>query len=389
MKNTDRHNDIVYPATAPFVLVHLACVGMIWTGVSAQWLIVCVALYFTRMFAITAGNHRYFSHRAYKTSRVGQFLLAVLCQTAAQRGVIWWASQHRLHHKHSDTELDPHSPRHAGFWFSHIGWIFNAKSRKVDYSIVRDLTKYPELVWLNKNRYLPAIVLGTVIWFIGSWEGLFVGFILSTVILYHGTFAINSLAHVVGRRRYVTGDDSRNNWWLALLTMGEGWHNNHHHFQSSTRQGFRWWEVDMTYYILKMLSWTGVVWDLRAPPAAVIRGERRLAGPVIEKVAHQLAASFSAQRISAQIRDAWANTPVLEELRERAQRARTQAEALIAEAHLPDIPTLDELRHRAQEMFAQQSSSLDAIAERARQIILEAVSVELLSWSLAPASSPA
>ncbi len=162
----------------------------------------------------------------------------------------------------------------------------------------------------------------------------------------------------------------------------------------------------MTYYIIKMLSWTGVVWDLRSPPEAVIRGERRLAGPVIEKVAHQLAASFSAQRISSQIRDAWehtpvldelreraqhvwAHTPALDELRERAQRARTQAEALLAEAHLPHIPTLDELRHRAQEMFAQHSSSLDAIAERARQIILEAVSVELLSWSLAPAGSPA
>ena len=219
-----------------------------------------------------------------------------------------------------------------------------------------------------------------------SWEGLLVGFILSTVILYHGTFAINSLAHVVGRRRYVTGDDSRNNWWLALLTMGEGWHNNHHHFQSSTRQGFRWWEVDMTYYLLTMLSWTGVVWDLRAPPDAVIRDERRLAGPVIEKVARQLAASFSAQRISTQIRDAWARTAVLEELRERAQRARIQAEAFIAEAQLTHIPTLDELRHRAQEMFAQHSTSLDAIAERARQIILEAVSVELVSWSLTPAS---
>jgi stearoyl-CoA desaturase (delta-9 desaturase) len=303
--------------------------------------------------------------------------------------VIWWAAQHRLHHRYSDTELDPHSPVQDGFWFSHFGWIFAPRNNNVDYSIVSDLTKYPELVWLNKNRYLPAFVLGTVIWFIGSWEGLFVGFLLSTVMLYHGTFAINSLAHVVGRRRYVTGDDSRNNWWLALFTMGEGWHNNHHHFQSSVRQGFRWWEIDMTYYILKMLSWTGVVWDLRAPPEAVISGERRLAGPVIEKVAHQLAASFSAQRISSQIREAFAQTPVLDELRERAQRARDQAGALIAEAHLPQIPSLDELRQRAQEMFAQHSSSMDAIAERARQIILEAVSVELLHQSLTPAGNPA
>jgi stearoyl-CoA desaturase (delta-9 desaturase) len=196
------------------------------------------------------------------------------------------------------------------------------------------------------------------------------------------------MAHVIGNQRYVTGDDSRNNWWLALLTLGEGWHNNHHHFQSSTRQGFLWWEVDITFYLLKFLSFFGVVWDLRAPSAAVISGERRLARPIVEKVAQELAATFSVARISKHIAEAWANTNGLEELRERVLKARNQAEALMAEVHLPELPTLDELRRRAREMYAQ-SPSLEDIAERARQIILEAVSVELLNGPLAPASGAA
>jgi stearoyl-CoA desaturase (delta-9 desaturase) len=240
---------------------------------------------------------------------------------------------------------------------------------------------------LNRYRYLPAIALGILMWLVGGWEVLLVGFILSTVFLYHGTFAINSVAHVAGKQRYVTGDDSRNNWWLALFTLGEGWHNNHHHFQSSTRQGFRWWEVDITFYVLKIMALFRVVWDLKEPPEAVVRGERRLARPVIEKVAQELAATFSAASISKQIGEAWANTHALEDLRERARKARTQAEALMAEVQLPHIPTLEDLQQRAQKMFAQ-SPSLDDIVERARQLILEAVSIELLNPSLVPASNP-
>ena len=388
MPHRHRHNDIVYPGALPFVIVHLACIGIIWTGVSAATLALCLGLYLLRMFAVTAGNHRYFSHRSYKTSRLGQFFLAFVCQTAAQRGVVWWAAMHRAHHRHSDTVLDPHSPRHSGFWYSHVGWIFNRQNKyNADYTLVADLTKYPELMLLNRYRYVPAILLAVLMWLVGGWEVLLVGFILSTVFLYHGTFAINSVAHVVGNQRYVTGDDSRNNWWLALITLGEGWHNNHHHFQSSTRQGFRWWEVDITFYVLKIMALFRVVWDLKAPPEAVVRGERRLARPVIEKVAQELAATFSAAGISKQIGEAWANTPDLEDLRERVQKARSQAAALLAEIQLPHVPTLEDLQQRAQKMFAQ-SPSLDDIVERARQIILEAVSMELLNPSLVPASNP-
>jgi stearoyl-CoA desaturase (Delta-9 desaturase) len=182
-------------------------------------------------------------------------VIAFLGQTSAQRGVIWWAAVHRHHHLHSDTEHDVHSPRHHGFLYSHVGWIFNPTNWKPDYGSVKDLTSYPELVWLDRLHYLPGILLGFGSGLWGGWAMLVVGFFWSTVALYHGTFFINSLAHVHGSQRYLTGDDSRNNFWLALITLGEGWHNNHHHYQSSTRQGFHWWEIDISYYVLKAMSW--------------------------------------------------------------------------------------------------------------------------------------
>jgi stearoyl-CoA desaturase (delta-9 desaturase) len=204
-----------------------------------------------------------------------------------------------------------------------------------------------------------------------------VGFFWSTVLLYHGTFMINSLAHVHGSQRYVTGDDSRNNWLLALITLGEGWHNNHHAYQRSTRQGFRWWEIDPTFYVLKALSWVRAVWELAEPPEELVRGERRLGRAVVEKVARQLAESFPTERISAQLHDAWAHTPTLDELRTRAQAAGVSAAAVLAGLHLPHVPTVDELRHRAQEMFAH-TPSLDEIVARARELILHDVSTRLL-----------
>jgi stearoyl-CoA desaturase (delta-9 desaturase) len=370
------HDDIIYPSTIPFIMVHLACLGIIWTGVTTKALALCIALYLIRMFAVTAGYHRYFSHRSYKTSRVGQFVLAFLCQTTAQKGVLWWAAQHRHHHKHSDLPSDVHSPRHHGFLFSHVGWIFSRQRGEADYSQIGDLTRFPELVWLERFQNLPALLLAIGCWAYAGLPGLFVGFFLSTVLLYHGTFMINSMAHVIGKQRYVTGDDSRNNWWLALITLGEGWHNNHHHYMSSTRQGFRWWEIDPTYYVLKVLSWVGIVWDLREPPPEVVRNEQRLGRRTVEKVARQLAFSFSTEKISAQIREAWNQTPGFDELRQRVHQTRSQAAAILAEVQLPQIPTIEELKERAREMFAH-SPSLDEIAERAHQILLQAVSLDL------------
>ncbi|HEY8944975.1 MAG TPA: acyl-CoA desaturase [Polyangiaceae bacterium] len=249
----------------PFFALHLLPLGALFTGASLTDFAVCGFLYVARMFGVTGGYHRYFSHRTYKTSRVFQFLLAVLAQSSSQKGALWWAAHHRTHHKYSDHDGDPHDSR-RGFWYSHVGWIID-RTDATDYRKVRDLAKYPELVFLNEVHYLPMLLLAAGVWAIWGWSGLFIGFGLSTVLLWHGTFTINSLAHMIGRPRYASGDDSKNSFLLALITLGEGWHNNHHYFMGATRQGFFWWEIDVTYYILKSFSAFGLVWDLKPPPA--------------------------------------------------------------------------------------------------------------------------
>jgi stearoyl-CoA desaturase (delta-9 desaturase) len=373
------HDDIIYPSSIPFVLMHVACFAAIWTGVTWQAAILCAALYFIRIFAIGAGYHRYFSHRAYSTSRVFQFVLAFLAQTTTQKSVLWWASKHRHHHLHSDTEEDVHSPRHTGFLYAHLGWIFTRRHGKTDLVKVADFARYPELMLLHKFELAPAFVLGAVAFLIGGWPGLVVGFVWSTVLVYHGTFSINSLAHVHGTKRYVTGDDSRNNWFLALITMGEGWHNNHHAFQSSVRQGFRWWEIDPTYYILKALSRLGIVWDLKTPPEAVLRNEQRLGSRVMERAAAELAASFNIAEIAAGLRSALDHAPGLAELRtaldaahDRAAELRHRAVDLLGTVRLSCLPTRVDIQHRAAAMLAK-TRSLDDIVDRAHRMILERV----------------
>ncbi len=379
----DHADDIIYPSTIPFLLVHLACFAALWTGVTIEALLLGGALYVVRMFAVTAGYHRYFAHRTYQTSRLAQFLLAFLAQTSAQRGVLWWAANHRTHHRHADTLDDVHSPRQHGFWRAHVGWIFTPRRDQTDYAAIADFTRYPELVWLDRLPYLPPVLLALATWLVAGWPGLIVGFCWSTVLLWHATFAINSVAHLAGRQRYLTGDDSRNNWWLAILTLGEGWHNNHHAYQSSVRQGFRWWEYDPTFSALKALSWLGLVWNLHSPPAAVIRGEQRLGRKVIEKVAHQLAFAFPHDRIAALTREELDRTARWEELQVRLGQARSHAEAFLHELHLPHVPSVDEIRRYAEQHLAR-SPSLEEIVARARQILLESVAVRLLA-SAAPA----
>ncbi len=384
MAHNHPHNDVVYPSAIPFVLTHLVCLAAIWTGVPAKGLLLAAILYFVRMWAITGGYHRYFSHRSYKTSRVFQFLIALLGQTSAQRGVIWWSAVHRHHHLHSDTIEDVHSPRHQGFLYAHFGWIFNPSNMKPDYGTVKDLTKYPELVWLDKQVYLPAILLGFGVWAWGGWAMLVVGFFWSTVLLFHCTFFINSLAHVSGSQRYLTGDDSRNNFWLALITLGEGWHNNHHHYQSSARQGFLWWEVDVSFYVLRAMAWFRLVWDLRAPPAAIVRGDRPVGRKVVEKVAGELAATFSIERIADSMREAWAESHAMDDLADLAQRTRDQIEVRLAEMSLPHLPTIPDLREKAEEMF-HESPSIDEIVDRAHQLLAEAVAAYVCDVELARA----
>jgi stearoyl-CoA desaturase (delta-9 desaturase) len=369
------HDDIVYPSAIPFVLVHVACVAAFWTGISWTAVAIGVTLYWLRIFGIGAGYHRYFSHRAYSTSRVFQFVLAVLCQSTTQKSVLWWAAKHRHHHLHSDTELDVHSPRHKGFFYSHLGWIFSRRHDETDLVKIEDFARYPELRWLHRYEQAPSIALALICLAIGGWSGLVVGFFWSTVLVYHATFCINSLAHVHGRKRYVTGDDSRNNWLLAFFTMGEGWHNNHHAFQSSVRQGFRWWEYDPTYYILKALSWTRLVWNLKMPPREVVRNEQRLGARVINRAAAQLAASFNSDWIAGAIAAAL-ERPDLTALQERLAATRERATEVLASLHLPHLPTREEILAKATATLAK-TPSLDDIVDRAYGLVLDAVGARL------------
>ena len=365
-------DDIAYPSSIVFVLIHIGCFAALWTGVTWRAVLLAIALYWVRLFAIGAGYHRYFAHRAFRTTRLFQFCLGFMAQTSAQKGILWWAAKHRLHHKYSDTVDDVHSPVQRGFFYSHVGWIFVPRNDATDYAVVRDLARYKELMWLDRQPYLPAALLALATWLIAGLPGLAIGFCCSTVAVWHATFSINSLAHVVGRQRYVTGDQSRNNWLLAFLTMGEGWHNNHHAYQASVRQGFRWWEYDPTYYALRVLSWFGFVWDLHVPPKAVISGEHRLGRNVIDKVACQLAASFPVNQIANQVHEALAHSPGWTDLKARIASARTQAETFWSEVDLPVVPSLEEVRRYAMERIAQ-TPSLEEIAVRARERLLELV----------------
>ena len=272
---TGSWTDHLRPTRLAFAGVHLAALaGVVLLGFSWRGVVLALVMYFIRMIIVTAAYHRYFSHRSFKTTRWFQFLLALGAQSSGQKGVLWWASHHRWHHKHSDDPLDVHSAKRKGFWYAHVGWVLGTAWDETDHSLIGDLSKYPELRVLDHPAVsqLPTVALAFGCLLLGGWPGLVWGFFVSTVLLWHGTFSINSLAHLWGNRRYATADDSRNNLALAIITTGEGWHNNHHHYQSSANQGFRWWEIDVTFYVLSLLAALGLVWDLRRPPRAALGG---------------------------------------------------------------------------------------------------------------------
>ncbi|MEZ6186993.1 MAG: acyl-CoA desaturase [Planctomycetota bacterium] len=251
---------------------HGSALCVIWAGISWQAVALCVGMYYLRMFGITAGYHRLFSHKTYKTSRPVQFVMALLGTLALQKGVLWWAAHHRNHHTHSDTERDVHSPK-LGFWWSHMMWVADKSSDETHFEKVPDLMKYPELVWLNR-LYLPIFVgMCVAFHFLLGFQAMVWGCFISTILLWHGTFTINSLSHMIGKRVYATTDTSRNNFVLALLTMGEGWHNNHHFYQAAAHQGFRWWEIDASYYAIVAMEKLGLVWGVKRAPQSVIEGK--------------------------------------------------------------------------------------------------------------------
>ncbi|MCS6770759.1 MAG: acyl-CoA desaturase [Kiritimatiellae bacterium] len=273
-------DNITLIQSTPLLFMHVMALGVFFVPFSWAAVAACAATYAIRVFALTAGYHRYFSHNSFKTSRVFQFILAFLGGTAAQLGPLWWAAHHRYHHQHADTENDIHSPITKGVFRAHMGWIMCKKYAKTELDRIPDFAKYPELRFLDRFHSIPPMVLAGSLFAIGEWlaaarpawgttgwQFVFWGFFLSSVFVYHATFCINSLTHMVGKRRFNTSDHSRNSFILALITFGEGWHNNHHRYPVAARQGLYWWEIDITYYILKVLSWLGIVWDLRGHPA--------------------------------------------------------------------------------------------------------------------------
>ncbi|WIO74833.1 acyl-CoA desaturase [Porticoccaceae bacterium LTM1] len=280
----DTDNEIDWLRIVPFILMHLACFSVIWVGWSPVAVVVALFLYGIRMFAITAFYHRYFSHKSFQTSRAVQFIFAVIGAASVQRGPLWWAAHHRNHHANSDEPNDAHSPVQDSFWWSHMGWFLSRKHFETRWQYVKDWSRYPELVFLDRFDLLVPAVLAVSMYILGALlqtlapaletsglQMLVWGFFISTVVLYHATFTINSLAHRFGKKRYPTSDDSRNNFWLALLTFGEGWHNNHHFYPRSVRQGHRWWELDFTYAILKLMAAFGLVWRMTPVPERIRR----------------------------------------------------------------------------------------------------------------------
>ncbi len=286
--------------SVPFILLHIAAVvapffvPITWTSAG-----LFLVFYFGRMFGITGAYHRYFAHRSYKTSRLFQFMLALVGCSALQKGPLWWAGHHRHHHKFSDQEEDPHSPIVRSVWWAHIGWVISGKHRGSAPHAMQDFDRYPELRLLDSFfTWVPGILLGIACYLIDGWSGVVWGFLISTVVLYHATFLVNSACHLFGTRRYETTDQSKNCWWAAILTMGEGWHNNHHHYMSCARQGFKWWEIDMSYYIIRTLGFVGLVWDIREPTERALE-KNLIHAPVENSPVEQLEASATEKQPAA------------------------------------------------------------------------------------------
>jgi stearoyl-CoA desaturase (delta-9 desaturase) len=345
-----------------FALIHLASLALPFVvGVSVKSVALALGLYVLRMWGITAGYHRYFAHRSYKTSRWFQFVLAWVGASSVQKGPLWWAGLHRMHHRWSDTPRDIHSPKQRGFWYSHVGWITAPDHDGTDLALIPDFAKYAELRWLDRFHWVPFAVLSVLCFAVDGWRGVVWGAGVSTVFGWHGTFFINSLAHVWGSRRYETTDTSRNNPVLALITLGEGWHNNHHHYMNSANQGFFWWEVDVSYYSLRALALVGVVRDLRRPPAHVLR--EKLVGAAASASARLSGARASAELKLIEARAAVGNAVESAEL--RLNEARSSLESVASEARTSLGNAATEARAAAGHRMAEARGAVESAVESA------------------------
>ncbi|MBL8603525.1 MAG: fatty acid desaturase [Myxococcales bacterium] len=324
-------------------------VGVSWGAVG-----LALGLYIVRMFGITAGYHRYFAHRAFKAPRWFQFVLAWLGASSLQKGPLWWAGHHRTHHRWSDTPRDLHSPLQRGFWYSHMGWFFSPEHDATEHALIPDFAKYAELRWLDRYHWVPAAVMALGCYALDGARGLVWGMGVSTVLLWHGTFFINSLAHVWGSRRYETADTSRNNLVLALITLGEGWHNNHHHYMNSVNQGFFWYEIDLSYYALRALSWVKITRDLRMPPAHVLRDK-------LVSQATEAAARLTEARLAAEAK--------LEGARIAAREVVVEAEAKLEGARIAAEARLEGARIAAREAVVEAEARIAEVREAVEEAV--------------------
>jgi stearoyl-CoA desaturase (delta-9 desaturase) len=251
--------------------IHLLPIFAFFTPFSLNDVCLFLVSYALRVFALTAGYHRYFSHKAFETNRFFQFFLAYFAACSLQGGPLWWASHHRHHHHTSDENSDVHSPVRSGFFHSHFLWFMQKKNLKAHYCLIKDFSQVPELRMLERYWYLAPLPMMLILYLIGDWNYIVWGFFVPTLFVNNVTYCVNSLVHLYGNRPYKTQDHSKNNWWVALLTFGEGWHNNHHRYAGSANQGFCWYQIDITYYLLKMLSTLRIVKNLKKVPSKILK----------------------------------------------------------------------------------------------------------------------
>lgn len=276
---------------ARVLVVHLFSLGVLFVPYTHELLIATVVSYFIRVFAWEGASHRYFAHRTYETSRAFQLFLAILAAAAGVRGPLWWVTHHRLHHRTSDTVDDLHSPIYYGFWYAHMNWFFNQRNSETDLDAAKEFVRFPELVLVNKYHYVFLPILMIAIYLAGEytalfgrtglgWSAVFWVFFLGTMLALQSLFTINSFVHgikpsIFNHRRFGTDDTTTNCWPMAILTMGASWHNNHHRYAGSAKVGFYWWQIDLTYCVLRLLALLGLIWNLRLVPEAVREEGRR------------------------------------------------------------------------------------------------------------------
>ena len=235
------------------------------------------ASHFLRAIGLTLVFHRYLAHRAFRMNRVARFVWTFIGTAAMQKGPLWWAGHHVNHHRFADREGDPHSPMISGFYYAHVGWfLHDTKHDRVEATnpVIRDFSTVPEIAWLDRYFFLPPAALAATLFLAGGWPWLVYGFCLPTMTLAHATFAINTVNHMFGSRRFDTLDESRNNPLTAFFAVGEGWHNNHHRYQRAARNGFYWWEFDPTWYTIRAMAAVGLGGDIQPVPERIYEEAR-------------------------------------------------------------------------------------------------------------------